>query len=155
MPIRTFRYIACGGFNTVLGLVLYSIVFVHILHQKDVHITGDYKVTARVAALFIAFCINFPLGFTLSSYIVFPESQLHGKVQLFRYSLATATFLALSYLLTKVFAIILPFRADVNNIFVSIITAILSYISQRLFTFKIEKEEETREELIREIESGL
>lgn len=156
LPIRTFRYIACGGFNTVLGLVLYSIVFVHVLHQNDLHIVGEYKVTARVAALFIAFCINFPLGFTLSSYIVFPESQLHGRVQLFRYSLATATFLLLSYVLTKVFAIILPFRADVNNIFVSIITAILSYISQRLFTFKIDKEEqESREELLRDLESRL
>lgn len=153
LPIRTFRYIACGGFNTVLGLVLYSIVFVHVLHQQDLHPFG-FDVTARVAALFIAFCINFPLGFTLSSYIVFPESQLHGRVQFFRYSLATATFLLMSYALTKVFALILPFRADINNIFVSIITAILSYISQRLFTFKIEKEE-TKEELIKEIESSL
>lgn len=153
IPIRTFRYIACGGFNTVLGLVIYSLVFVHLLHQQDIQVMG-YKITARVASLFIAFCINFPLGFTMSSYIVFPESQLHGRVQLFRYSLATATFLLLSYVLTKVFAVILPFRADINNIFVSIITAVLSYISQRLFTFKIDKEE-TQEELIKEIESSL
>lgn len=127
----------------------------HILHQKDVHLIGEHFITARVAALFIGFCINFPIGFILSSYIVFPESQIRGRVQLFRYSLATAIFLLLQYVLTKIFAIIIPMvRADIANIFVSIITAILSYISQRLFTFKIEKEE-TEEELIKEIEEGL
>lgn len=127
----------------------------HVLHQKDIQITQDHAITARVAALFISFCINFPVGFMLSSFIVFPESQIRGRVQFFRYSLATAIFLLLQYVLTKVFAIIIPFvRADIANIFVSVITAILSYISQRLFTFKIEKEE-TEEELIKEIEEGL
>lgn len=154
IPIRTFRYIACGGVNTVLGLALYSIIFVHVLHQTDIIIAG-HTIMARVAALFIGFCINTPIGFLLSSFIVFPESQIRGRVQAFRYLIATLIFLLLQYILTRVFAIIIPFvRADVANIFVSIITAILSYISQRLFTFKIEKEE-TEEELIREIEEGL
>ena len=142
IPAQTFRYLACGGGNTVLGLLIYSIVFVHILHQKDLTVLG-FPVTARVAALFIGFCINFPLGFVLSSYIVFPESQIHGRVQLFRYAMATATFLLLAYVLTKFFAICIPLvRADIANIFVSLVTAVLSYLSQRFFTFKITKEED-------------
>ena len=144
IPTQTFRYLACGGGNTVLGLLIYSVTFVHVLHQKDFSLFG-YMVTARVAALFIGFCINFPLGFVLSSYIVFPESQIHGRVQLFRYAMATATFLLLSYVLTKLFAICIPMvRADIANIFVSLITAVLSYLSQRFFTFKITKEEDTQ-----------
>ena len=112
-----------------------------------------HVITARVAALFIGLCINTPIGFVLSSYIVFPESQIHGRVQLFRYIMATLTFLLLAYVLTKLFAIALPMvRADISNIFVSIITAILSYLSQRFFTFKITKEdgEEQDEEPIEE-----
>ena len=152
IPTQTFRYIACGGSNTVLGLLIYSFVFVHILHQHDIPLIEGHAITARVAALFISFCINFPLGFILSSYIVFPESQIHGKVQLFRYSMATAIFLLMSYVLTKVFAIAIPVvRADVANIFVSMITAVLSYLSQRFFTFKITEEEVIEENVEEEI----
>lgn len=148
IPTQTFRYIACGGFNTVLGLVIYSLVFVRVLHQHDIPIGAPFNIsiTARVAALFIGLCINTPIGFVLSSYIVFPESQIHGRVQLFRYIMATLIFLLMAYVLTKVFAIAIPIvRADVANIFVSMITAVLSYLSQRFFTFKIEAqpEEET------------
>lgn len=126
----------------MLGIIIYSLVFNYMLHRHDVHIYGDFSLTARVASLFIAFCINFPIGFVLSSYIVFPESQIHGRVQLFRYSAATLSFILLSYVLTKVFAVAIPLvRADVANIFVSMITAVLSYLSQRFFTFKVTKQE--------------
>lgn len=60
--------------------------------------------------------------------------------------MATITFLLLSYALTKLFAVCIPMvRADIANIFVSIVTAILSYLSQRFFTFKITKEEVSAE----------
>lgn len=141
IPTQTFRYLACGGTNTVLGLYIYHVAFMNILHQQDVQLFNDVKVTARVAALFINLCINTPFGFVLSSYIVFPESQIHGRVQAFRYVMATLVFLLMSYVLTKVFAIVLPIvRADVANIFVTVINAILSYLSQRFFTFKITEE---------------
>ena len=146
IPSQTFRYIACGGTNTVLGLLIYHVAFINILHQQDVHLFGEVKLTARVAALFIGLCINTPFGFVLSSYIVFPESQIHGRVQAFRYVMATLIFLLMSYVLTKVFAIAIPVvRADIANIFVSMITAVLSYLSQRFFTFKITEEEVAEE----------
>ena len=38
----------------------------------------------------MAFCISFPSGFFLMRYLVFPESDLRGRVQLFRYLAAGA-----------------------------------------------------------------
>ena len=117
-----------------------------VLHQKDLHIMG-FTLTARVASLFSVLCITTPLGFVLSSYVVFPESQIHSRIQAFRYTIATFTFLLLSYALTKLFAVCIPMvRADIANIFVAVVTAILSYLSQRFFTFKITKEEVTTAE---------
>lgn len=47
----------------------------------------------------------------------------------------------MSYVLTKVFAIAIPVvRADIANIFVALITTVLSYLTQRFFTFKITEE---------------
>ncbi len=149
IPKQTFRYIACGGTNTVLGLVLYSLVFVHVLHQAEyVHIIGDLQITSRVAAWFVQFMFCLPVGFLLSSYVVFPESQIHGRVQLFRYIMSTLIFLLMSYVLTKMFAIVIPIvRADIANIFVALITTILSYLTQRFFTFKITEENTPEEEV--------
>lgn len=142
IPLQTFRYIACGGTNTVLGLVIYSLAFNLVLGQESTHIYGDVYITAPVGAQIISFCIGFPIGFALSRYIVFPESNLKGRKQLFRYALTTATFILLTYVLIKTFAILLPMvRADISYIFISAIIAVLSYLSQRFFTFKSTDEE--------------
>ncbi len=140
IPTQTFRYIACGGTNTVLGLVFFSLVYNHIFKGHSMHLIGDFALTDRVAALFVTFCFNVPFGFVLSSYIVFPESQIDTKVQFIRYTGAAVSFIGMAYVLTKFFAWALPaVRADVSNIFVNFITAIISYLSQRFYTFKIEK----------------
>jgi putative flippase GtrA len=146
IPTQTFRYLACGGSNTVLNWVIYSLSFNIVLRQQNVHIYNDISITAPVGAQIISFCISFPIGFILSRYIVFPESNLRGRKQFFRYVLATATFILLTYVLIKMFAIILPMvRADISYIFIMLITAVLSYLSQRFFTFKSVEEDITTE----------
>jgi putative flippase GtrA len=121
----------------VLNWVIYSLSFNVVLDRRNFHLVNDISITAPVGAQIISFCISFPIGFILSRYIVFPESNLRGRKQFFRYVLATATFILLTYVLIKVFAIVLPMvRADISYIFIMIITSVLSYLSQRFFTFK-------------------
>jgi putative flippase GtrA len=104
------------------------------------HVFEGLVISSDVAAYIIAFCISFPIGFILSRHIVFPESNLHGRVQFFRYAMATASLILLTYVLIRVFAIALPMvRADISYIFIMVITAVLSYLSQRFFTFKGEE----------------
>ena len=125
----------------MLGLVLIQVIFKYRFLEVDAMIVEQLNFSARVATYLLTFCVNFPIGFLLSSYVVFPESQIHGRVQLFRYSLATLTFLLLGFVLTQVFKIIVPFiPAGICNIFVALIFTFLSYLSQRFFTFKITPE---------------
>jgi putative flippase GtrA len=136
MPSQTFRYLFCGGSNTVLNIFIYSVSYNMVLHGHDFPLFGNVAITARVMAWIIAFSISFPIGFTLSRYIVFPESNLRGRIQLFRYGLTTVTFIAMNYMLIKFFATYLPhIWPTVSYAFVNIIIAVMSYISQRKFTF--------------------
>ena len=138
IPTQTFRYLACGGSNTVLSIVLDSLAYNHIFHRHPFTVFGNHAITADVGAWMIAFSISFPAGFVLSRHVVFPESNLHGRKQLFRYILTTATFMMVSYLLLKFFAYTLPMiNQTVRYTAICIITAVLSYISQRKFTFTI------------------
>lgn len=148
IPIQTFRYLACGGSNTVLNILLDFIAFHYIAHEQDVHIIGSINIAPEVFAWIIAFAISFPAGFIMSRHIVFPESNLHGRIQLFRYALTTVTFILLTYVLIKVFAFALPWvHQSVRYTFICILTAVLSYISQRKFTFKT-IEEEVEEDVV-------
>jgi putative flippase GtrA len=150
IPTQTFRYLACGGTNTVLNILIDHIAYNFILHQKPVPVYGSIVIAPEVMAWMIAFAISFPAGFILSRHIVFPESNLHGRVQLFRYALTTVTFILLTYVLIKVFTFCFdPFIPQtIRYTFVCIITAVLSYISQRRFTFKTVEVEVIEEEII-------
>ncbi len=149
IPTQTFRYLACGGSNTVLNIAIDAFAYSIILHKHDTVIYGDLKITAAVGAWIIAFAISFPAGFIMSRHIVFPESNLHGRVQLFRYALTTATFILLTYILIKVFAFCIPMvHQSIRYTLVCVITAVLSYISQRLYTFKIVEEDITEDDVV-------
>lgn len=142
IPTQTFRYLACGGTNTVLNILIQFLAINFILHKQPVHIYGNINITPEVGAYIIAFCFSFPPGFIMSRYIVFPESNLQGRVQFFRYGLTTVTFIFISYCLVRFFAYVNPEHPTLSYTFICIITAVMSYISQRKFTFKIKPEEE-------------
>lgn len=147
IPTTTFRYLFCGGSNTVLSILIYSLSLKFIFLDQKVHVAGNLNIAASVAAYVVAFCISFPIGFTLSRHIVFPESTLHGRVQFFRYAIVTLSFILLTYLLIKAFDKGLELIPSLNESYallhtvtytlINIIIAILSYISQRKFTFKV------------------
>src|SRR5436853_103003 len=84
MNIQTFRYAASGGANTLLGFIVYFISFEYIFKGKEFHF-DFYAFKPHSAALFTSFCVTFPIGFFMSKYVVFSDSKMKGRIQLFRY----------------------------------------------------------------------
>lgn len=141
MSVQTFRYAASGGFNTVLGLALYYIIYRFILHEEDLHF-GFYAFKSHIAALFIANCITIPFGFFLAKYVVFSDSKLRGKVQLFRYVLVCLFNLGLNYILLKLLVEQLHVYAPLAQVLTIAIVVFFSYMAQRHFTFRIRNAEQ-------------
>ncbi len=135
MNLQTFRYAASGGGNTLLGFLVYFISYKYILQEQQLHF-GFYAFKAHVAALFISFCITFPIGFFMSKYVVFNDSQMKGRIQLFRYFMICMFNLALNYILLK----ILVERAHIYPVLAQVLTTtiviLFSYLAQRHFSFK-------------------
>jgi putative flippase GtrA len=138
MPLQTFRYAACGGGNTLLGFLIYSVSYKTIF-KNDVLDMGFYAIKSHNASLLVAFLINFPVGFLLMKYVVFIDSPMKGRIQLFRYFFVFICNLFLNYFILNLLVV----RLHVNAIFAQVIsTAIIitiSYLLQRHFTFKREK----------------
>lgn len=144
MTLQTFRYAASGGGNTLLGFLIYFISYRYILREQDLHF-GFYAFKAHVAALFISFCITFPIGFFMSKYVVFSDSKMRGRIQLVRYFVICMFNLLLNYILLKIFVERFHIYAVIAQIMTTSIVIIFSYLAQRHFSFKVTAAEELKE----------
>lgn len=133
---QTFRYLACGGSNTLFDLALYWTSYYMILKEQAVHI-GSLQISPYIAAFLMSFPISFPSGFILSKYIVFPQSNLHGRVQLFRYALLVGMCILLNYIFLKIFNEWFGIDPTISKLLTTICVALFSYFAQRNFTFKV------------------
>lgn len=142
LPLQTFRYAVCGGSNMLLDIALFYISFNFILHKQILNL-GFVSIKPYNAALGMAFCITFPLGFLLNKYIVFNLSYLRSHIQLFRYILIVAVNLLLNYLILNLLIQYLHFFPTIAKIFATAIIVIFSYLSQKNFTFKASSSHKT------------
>ncbi len=142
MPEKTFRYAACGGANTVLGLGVFY-VFLKLVFKEQVVDMRFYVFESYTVALSISFCVNFIVGFILMKYVVFVDSNLKGRIQLVRYFLSFAFNLALNYMLLKLFVEVFNWDALLSQLLTTCIVITVSYLSQKHFSFKVKRDRNT------------
>jgi putative flippase GtrA len=136
MPLQTFRYAACGGGNTVLGIAIFYIFHEYVFKGK-IFDFGFYAMKAHTASNLVSFTITLLVGFLLMKYLVFTGSNLKGRIQLFRYTLSSLTNLVISTLLLKLFVEVLHINAIIAQLITTVIVIAIAYLSQKHFTFKI------------------
>lgn len=140
MNRQNFYYAACGGVNMLLDLILYFIAYQFVFDKEIVQITPYFAFEPYIAAFLFAFTFSFPTGFLLSKYVVWSESYIKGKVQLFRYFLLVVVNLILNYALLKTFVEIFHFYPTISKELTIVIVVTFSYLSQKHFTFKTKKQ---------------
>lgn len=139
LPRHTFRYLACGGSNTLLDIAIYYVSYHYLLREQEISFLNLVNISPHIMAFICGFSITFPLGFMLSKYIVFPDSQLRGRIQFFRYAVLVAVILGMNYALLKLFVEVFHFYPTLAKVVTTIIVAVFSYFSQRNFSFKPDK----------------
>jgi len=85
----TYYYAVCGVGNLVLSWILFFVFFQFVFEKQLLYVSViDFTFSAYTLTAFTCFLITFIIGFLLMKYIVFTESGLKGRVQLFRYGLS-------------------------------------------------------------------
>lgn len=138
MDIITYRYAVCGSVNTLSGLFIYYIGYHFIFNRTNLEL-GFYALKPHIAALFISGTFTFCFGFILNKFVVFVESNIKGRVQLFRYFLSFVFNLGLNYCMLKLLVDLLNFEAFISQLVTTAVIIAVSYITQKYFTFKISK----------------
>lgn len=132
---QTFRYAASGGGNVLIGFLVYSLSFEYGFSGQTLDL-GFYAVKSHTAALFLSFCTTFPIGFFMSKYVVFSDSELRGRVQLFRYFLICITNLFLNWILLKTGVELLGIHPVPAQMLTIAVVVAVSYVAQRYFSFR-------------------
>lgn len=135
----TFRYAACGGINTIFDILLFFLIY-NFLLKKEMLVLPFVVISPHIAAFLLAFTVSFPTGFLLMRFIVFQESALRGRVQLFRYFLAVCFSLLLNYVFLKILVDQLHLYPTVAKIITTFFVVCVSYVSQKYFSFKTSSE---------------
>lgn len=135
MDKRTFMYAACGGGNLVLSWILFF-VFYQFLFTKDNIEFSQFTLSAYTASAMLCFIISFSIGFLLMKYVVFTDSELKGRIQLFRYGISSLISSVVSWLLLKFLIDIMGIYPSVSNVIASCLVVMVSYLLQKKYTFK-------------------
>lgn len=134
IPQATFRYLVTGGSTAAMGVLVYFLVYNFVLQKQGILLPFIF-ISGPIAALLIELCITFPMGFILNKYLVFTESNLRGRIQLFRYGMIVAINILLNYILIKLMVELLHFYPTLSKLFTTIIIAIFSFFSQKNYSF--------------------
>jgi putative flippase GtrA len=135
ISLQSFRYIACGGFNTAFDIFLFSVSY-HLVFKKQNVTFGLFTMSPHVAALIFAFSISFCSGFYLSRHVVFPQSGLSATGQMSRLLLVSILAITLNYLFLTVLVDYCGIYPTAAKITTSGCVALLSYLSQTYFFFR-------------------
>ncbi|MEY3967510.1 MAG: GtrA family protein [Flavobacteriia bacterium] len=136
---QTFYYAACGGANLVSSWLFFFLFYQYLFEKRifNFDINGEiYVVSAYTLSSMLCFVIAFLLGFLMNKFVVFTDSQLIGRVQLFRYAVSSWLSWLCSYLILKTLIEGLQFYPSIANVVASVITVFISYLLQRKYSFK-------------------
>ena len=135
MPLKTFRYAACGGANTILDITLFFVSYNFIFQKQYIHLSW-LTISPHIASFIISFCITFPIGFYLSRYVVFQEITVTKSKQLMKYFIVVLGCVLLNYGFLKLFVDYFGWYPTMAKIATTFFVVIFSYSSQKNFTFK-------------------
>jgi len=135
IPYDTFKYAACGGANMILDLSLYFILYNFVFAKDDIDL-GFIVISPHIAAFLAVFPVTFLTGYWLNNYIVFQGSPMKHRTKMTRYLLVVFVSIFINYIGLKFFVDHLHFYPTPSKFLITVICTLISYLSQRHFTFR-------------------
>lgn len=136
--LQFFRYGFTGAINVGFSLLLYFVVYNFVLQQQMLPL-GFFTLSSHIASLVIAFPFSNFFGFLLQKYVTFTASELRGRVQLYRYFIIVFVNLSVNAMVLKILVDGFHFWTTPSQMAATFVCVLISYFSQKKFTFKIPK----------------
>ena len=138
MTIQFFQYGFIGSMNLMFDWVLYFVIYNFVLQHRMLEL-GFVTISSHIAALGMKLPIVVFSGFLMQKYVTFSNSELRGRVQLFRYLIVFVINISINYVGLKILVDYYGFYPTPSNMLISVLTIGISYISNKHYTFKLTK----------------
>jgi putative flippase GtrA len=138
ISLHNFRYLATGGTTFVLGNIIYYLSFYYLFKAEEIEILF-FTIKKGIAAYAVDFAVVIPFSFLINRYVVFTQSEVRGRVQLFRFMNLQLINILLNIFLYKLLADVLLVYPTVARLAVGVLVAGFSYLYQHYFTFGVKK----------------
>lgn len=140
MTLQFFRYGFTGAVNVGFSLVLYFLVYNFVLDQKMLPL-GFFTFSSHIGTLVITFPISTFFGFLLQKYVTFTESDLKGRIQLYRYFVVAIANFWINTFFLKILVDEFHFWTTPSQVVATFFCVLISYFSQKKYTFKAPKKQ--------------
>lgn len=135
LSLQFFRYGFTGAMNLMFDWVLYFLIYNFVLQHRMLEL-GFVTISSHIAALGLKLPFVLLTGFLMQKYVTFSASKLQSQVQFFRYIVVFLINLAINYIGLKILVDQFGFYPTPSVMLISIVTIVISYFSQKHFTFK-------------------
>ncbi|MFM7903222.1 MAG: GtrA family protein, partial [Bacteroidota bacterium] len=98
---KVVRYFFSAGTATVVDVSVYFTTYNYILRKTDIPFVGPFVLTAPMLSLVISYSCGLFTNFFITRAMVFTESNLRGRKQLFRFIQVALLVLLMNYLFMK------------------------------------------------------
>ncbi len=106
------------------------------MFAKDDIDLGFIVISPHIAAFLAVFPVTFLTGYWLNNYIVFQGSPMKHRTKMTRYLLVVFVSIFINYIGLKFFVDHLHFYPTPSKFLITVICTLISYLSQRHFTFR-------------------
>lgn len=138
LPYDVYAYLAVGGLNTALNILIFAVFYEWILPKQGIWIL-DFTIQSYSIALLLAFFATIPTGFWLSKNFAFKQAEEPLKKtpkQLFKYLLVVGQGLGSDYLILKSLVLFLEMEPTLAKLISTGIVLTVNFLLQKYFTFK-------------------
>ncbi|MDO4191625.1 MAG: GtrA family protein, partial [Bacteroidales bacterium] len=123
--------------NVCLDWLLYFICYNFIYKKQVIHLSNTIAFTPHIASLITVFPITFLTGFWLAKYVSFSNSNLRGRVQMFRYFTVVAFNFLFNYFGLKLLVEVIGIYPTPSKMIITVLATIISFLAQKYYSFRV------------------
>jgi putative flippase GtrA len=136
---KVVRYFFSAGTATVVDVSVYFTTYNYILRKTDIPFIGPFVLTAPMLSLVISYSCGLFTNFFITRAMVFTESNLRGRKQLFRFIQVALLVLFMNYLFMKFLVQVLEWYPTIARVVSALSIGVMSYLFHKHYSFKGKK----------------
>jgi putative flippase GtrA len=133
---KVIRYFFSAGTATVVDVATYFVTYNYIFQKRNIPIFDPFVLTAPIASLIVSYSCGLLTNFFITRTLVFSESDLRGRYQLFRFIQVAFMVLMLNYFFMKFLIHILNWYPTLSRVVSALSIGVISYLFHKHYSFR-------------------